>query len=154
MEQREWVFESRLDEVHAAAARVRAFCECMGFDEMALTSIELCVYEAFVNVVEHAYGHHPDHEVWVRVRRLPDALRVWVCQFGVPLDPALIAAVPSGFDDLPLDLDALECEPRSRGLRLIKACMATVEVETEGDRACLVMTKPLPSAESGPIRVR
>lgn len=136
------VFESRLDVVHEAAAHVRAFCDGLGWSEVELSQIELCVYEAFVNAVEHAYRNQPGHEVRVMTEVDAEFLRVRVCQRGVPLDAARVAATPAGFDDLPSGLDALDCEPRGRGIRIIKSIMSGCEVESHGDSACLLMTKP------------
>jgi serine/threonine-protein kinase RsbW len=136
------VFASRLDVVHEAAAHVRAFCDGLGWSEVELSQIELCVYEAFVNAVEHAYRNQPGHEVRVMTEVDAEFLRVRVCQRGVPLDAARVAATPAGFDDLPSGLDALDCEPRGRGIRIIKSIMSGCEVESDGDSACLLMTKP------------
>jgi serine/threonine-protein kinase RsbW len=143
-----WLFDSDLEAVHEAAARVRGFCTDLGFGDVEIARIELCVYEAFVNAVEHAYGNRPGHEVRVTVDADPVRLRVRVCQRGVPFDAALVEESPTGFDDLPNGLDALDCESRGRGIRIIKAIMSSCWVETEGDRACLSMTTPRPDARS------
>jgi serine/threonine-protein kinase RsbW len=137
------VFDSRLEVAHEAALYVRAFCEGLGWSEFELSQIELCVYEAFVNAVEHAYRNEPGHEVRVMAEVEAGFLRVRVCQHGVSLDPARVAATPAGFDDLPSGLDVLDCEPRGRGIRIIKSIMSDCEVESDGDFGCLLMAKPL-----------
>ncbi|QVL47492.1 MAG: ATP-binding protein [Thiocapsa sp.] len=137
------VFDSRLEAAHEAASGVRAFCDVLGWSEVELSQIELCVYEAFVNAVEHAYRNEPGHEVRVTAEVDAGFLRVRVCQHGVPLDAARVAATPAGFDDLPSGLDAFDCEPRGRGIRIIKSIMSHCEVESDGDSACLLMAKPL-----------
>jgi anti-sigma regulatory factor (Ser/Thr protein kinase) len=143
-----WLFDSDLEAVHEAAARVREFCADSGFGDVEIARIELCVYEAFVNAVEHAYGNRPGHEVRVMVDVDVARLRVRVCQRGVPFDAALVEETPTGFDDLPNGLDALDCESRGRGIRIIKTIMSSCRVETDGDRACLAMTTPRPEARS------
>lgn len=137
------VFDSRLEAAHEAASCVRAFCDGLGWSEVELSQIELCVYEAFVNAVEHAYRNEPGHEVRVTADVEAGFLRVRVCQEGVSLDAARVAATPAGFDDLPSGLDAFDCEPRGRGIRIIKSIMSHCEVESDGDSACLLMVKPL-----------
>lgn len=143
-----WLFDSDLEAVHEAAARVREFCTALGFGDVEIARIELCVYEAFVNAVEHAYGNRTGHEVRVMVDVDAARLRVRVCQRGVPLDAALVAQTPTGFDDLPNGLDALDCESRGRGIRIIKTIMSSCGVETDGDCACLSMTTPRPDTRS------
>ncbi|HSO82671.1 ATP-binding protein [Thiocapsa sp.] len=137
------VFDSRLEVAHEAASYVRAFCDGLGLGEVDLSQIELCVYEAFVNAVEHAYRKQPGHEVRIVTQAAAGSLRVRVCQRGVLPDAALVAAIPAGFDDLPSGLDAFDCEPRGRGIRIIKSIMSDCEVESDGDTACLLMTKSL-----------
>lgn len=143
-----WLFDSDLEAVHEAAARVREYCSDVGFGDIEIARIELCVYEAFVNAVEHAYGNRTGYEVRIMVNVDAARLRVRVCQRGVPLDAALIAQTPTGFDDLPSGLDALDCESRGRGIRIIKAIMSSCRVETDGDYACLSMTTPRPETQS------
>ena len=137
------VFDSRLEAAHEAASYVRAFCDGLGLGEVDLSQIELCVYEAFVNVVEHAYHKQPGHEVRVMNEADAASLRVRVCQRGMLPDAALVASIPAGFDDLPSGLEVLDCEPRGRGIRIIKSMMSDCEVESDGDTACLLMTKSL-----------
>lgn len=137
------VFDSRLEAAHEAASDVRAFCDGLGWGDVELSRIELCVYEAFVNAVEHAYRNEPGHEVRVTTEVDAGFLRVRVCQQGVPLDADRVAATPAGFDDLPSGLDAFDCEPRGRGIRIIKSIMSSCEVESDGDTACLLMTMSL-----------
>ncbi|MFB1492843.1 MULTISPECIES: ATP-binding protein [unclassified Thiocapsa] len=143
-----WLFDSDLEAVHEAATQVREFCADLGFGDVEIARIELCVYEAFVNAVEHAYGNRPGHEVRIMVDVDAARLRVRVCQRGVPLDAGLIAQTPTGFDDLPSGLDALDCESRGRGIRIIKAIMSSCRVEADGDYACLSMTTPRPETQS------
>jgi anti-sigma regulatory factor (Ser/Thr protein kinase) len=139
-----WRFDSLLEAGHEAAARIREICRQLGFPETEIPRIELCVYEAFVNAVEHAYQAQPDHEVGLEVRTDASQLQIRVCQRGVPLDPAMIEAVPGGFDDLADPLDAFDCEHRGRGIRIIKSIMSRCTVERAGDRYCLAMSLPLP----------
>jgi serine/threonine-protein kinase RsbW len=140
------VFDSRLEAAHEAASFVRAFCDGLGLGEVELSQIELCVYEAFVNAVEHAYQAQPGHEVRVMTEADSGSLRLRVCQRGVLPDAALVASTPAGFDDLPSGLDALDCEPRGRGIRIIKSIMSECEVESDGEFACLLMSKRLPGS--------
>lgn len=146
-----WQFDSRVEEAHEAAARVREYCDLLGYCEVERPRIELCVYEAFVNAVEHAYGSRPGLPVGLRVAVEDRQLVVRVCQRGVALDPARVAAAPSGFDDLPLDLGAGDgvpiLEDRGRGLRIIKLIMDQCAVAVDGDWHCLVMRLSLPEEE-------
>lgn len=138
-----WTFDSQLEAAHDAAAEIRAFCAGHGLSEVELSGIELCVYEAFVNTVEHAYRKQPGHEVRVSAQVIADQLELRVCQQGVALDADLIAATPAGFDDLPSAMAVLDCAPRGRGIRLIKTIMSRCEMEQDGERYCLLMVRPL-----------
>lgn len=137
-----WRFDSRLEQAHAAAARVRAFCGAHGLGGAGLLGIELCLYEAFANVVEHAYGNQPGHEVRVSVTMTAAGLALTVCQRGVPLDPAVVAAVPVGFHDLPAEPVLRDFALRGRGLRIIKVSIAECKVHRDGDWHCLAMRQP------------
>ncbi len=139
-----WTFDSRLEAAHEAAVRIRDFCDGRGLSEVVLSGIELCVYEAFVNTVEHAYKKQPGHEVRLSAQISSDRLELRVCQQGIELDADRIASTPAGFDDLPSVMDALGCSQRGRGIRLIKTIMSRCEVEQDGERSCLLMTRPLP----------
>jgi serine/threonine-protein kinase RsbW len=141
---RSWRFDSLLEAGHDAAARIREVCGQLGFPETEIPRIELCVYEAFVNSVEHAYQTEPGHEVGLEVRTDGSDLEIRVCQWGVPLDAAMVDGVPGGFDDLSDPLDAFDCEHRGRGIRIIKSIMSTCTVERLDDRYCLAMSLPLP----------
>lgn len=138
-----WTFDSRLESADDAAARIREFCDGRGLSEVDHSGIELCVYEAFVNTVEHAYRKQPGHEVRVSAQLSADQLELRVCQQGIAMDADRIAATPAGFDDLPNVIDALDCAQRGRGIRLIKSLMSRCEVEQDGDRYCLLMARSL-----------
>lgn len=142
----EWQYASRLEQAHQAAAALRAFCATLGFDDVGLLRIEHCLYEAFVNAVQHAYQQRPDQVVRVRAEVLDGQLHLAICQFQSPLDAARIAAVPVGFDDLAATLAADELIVNGRGLRIIKASMAGCEVRRDGDWHCLCLRLPLPTA--------
>lgn len=137
-----------MEEAHAAAAAVRGVCAPLGFGEVGLLRIEHCLYEAFVNAVQHAYHGQPGHSVRVLARFTRARLRLLVCQRDTPLDPTLVAAVPAGFDDLPATLVLDEVALHGRGLRIIKASMASCEVLRDGDWHCLCMTQVLPGCQS------
>lgn len=139
-----WVFDSRLDAAHEAAARVLAFAAPLGFCEVGVLRIEHALYEAFVNAVEHGYRNQPGHPVRVTAAVTGGWLWLQVCQRGAALDPSMLAAVPVGFDDLPDVLELAACEPGGRGLRIIKASVARCEVRRDDGYCCLMMAEPLP----------
>lgn len=138
----EWVLDSRLELAHEAAERVRAVCGNLGYPDLAMAEIELCVVEAFANAVEHGYSGEPGHEVVVRVSADEEYLHLGICQYGgVVLEPDMLDQTPAGFDDLE---DPLDLQFRGRGLRIIKAHMGNCEVRAEDGRRCLVMSRTLP----------
>ena len=140
-----WVFDSRLDAAHEAAARVLEFSAPLGFCEVGVLRLEHALYEAFVNAVEHGYHNQPGHPVRVAATVAGGWLWLKVCQRGAALEPSMLAAVPVGFDDLPDVLDVAACEPGGRGLRIIKASVARCEVRSDDGDSCLVMAEPLPA---------
>ena len=140
-----WAFDSQFEAAHDAGAQLRALATELGFCEVEIPRIELCVHEAFANAVEHAFGNQPGHRIEVDAIVHGETLEIRICQFGVPLDAAVVTAATVGFDDLEVPLDAFDCEKRGRGLRIIKVIMDTCEVMQSGDRYCLVMRKPLPT---------
>ena len=56
-------FESSTENVPLVSAVVNNFCSDLGLDKLQTYRIELCVVEACVNVIEHAYKEEPGHKV-------------------------------------------------------------------------------------------
>ena len=60
--------ESRLVHVPLIGAALRGLCHASGLPPEDCQGIELCVTEAVVNCIEHAYGREPAHEVAVTIQ--------------------------------------------------------------------------------------
>lgn len=123
----------------------------MGFEEDAVSEIELCVDEACANVIDHAYdGAEADEEAKESARDVelqvgigPDRLIVTVTDHGVGRE--------GGFETGTNDLDEYQtrgdARPRGLGLYIINKLMDNVDLDFPGNSGTrLKMTKIMPGA--------
>lgn len=131
---------------------VGGLCRFWQYPEFETHQIELCVVEAVTNVVRHAYGEEPGHEVDVRMA-LGEKLRFEIRDRGRTMPQDCLEASRQ----LP-EIDASHLENLSeggRGLFLLQAIMEDVRYTSTAGGNCLSMThlpprRPAPS--SGPVR--
>ena len=132
--------ESRLAHVPLIGAALRGLCHASGLPPEDCQGIELCVTEAVVNCIEHAYGREPAHEVAVTIQDDGARIVIAVRDNGRPMatdmlqrkkkeayafDPAEIARIPTS----------------GRGLAIIQSYMDGVDYRIEADGNHLVMIK-------------
>jgi serine/threonine-protein kinase RsbW len=121
----------------------------MGFEEDAVSEIELCVDEACANVIDHAYdasggaaAERPGVEVILGIGA--DRLTVTVTDHGV----GRAGRFESGTTDL-AEYETRE-KPRGLGLYIINKLMDNVNLEFPADRGTrLTMTKIIPNSGRG-----
>ncbi len=97
---------SCLDNITFVGAVINAACLTLSFSSHEANQIEVCVVEAVVNAIKHAYAGHPGHVVEIRVFVHTDRLVIQVCDCGqamtreitktLDFDPSDIAKVPTG----------------------------------------------------------
>ncbi len=73
---------SKVDSLYKACDFVVKISRNMGFDDTEISKIKISVYEACINVIEHAYHSDPTKTVKVNVEIYPDKLIITVFDKG------------------------------------------------------------------------
>jgi serine/threonine-protein kinase RsbW len=102
-------FPSENRYLHMVHQLTKNLAESTGFDALEAEQIALAVDEAATNVIQHAYGGEPGHEIEVHFDPEGDSLDIVIFHEGKPLDSV---PVPE------FDLDQLVAEKRKGGLGL------------------------------------
>ena len=103
-----------------AQAVVREAARSCGFDDAALSEIEVAVEEAATNVMKHAYDVEENPTFDIVCKRLGDGMQIVLREKGIPFDPKLI---PLYKPDL-LDLDS---PAAGMGFHLMKSMVDDVQ---------------------------
>ena len=80
-------FPNTLDALPIVLSFVHSCALQMGFEESAVSSIEIATEEAVVNVLQHAYLPQEEACFFVECNRRPDGIEVVVRDMGRPFDP-------------------------------------------------------------------
>jgi len=128
---------SCLDNITFVGAVINTACRMLSFSTQEATQIEVCVVEAVVNAIKHAYAGLPGYVVEVRVSTQADCLVIQVCDYGqamtgemattLDFDPGDVAQVPEG----------------GMGLFLMHSLMDEVSYESNQGTNVLTMTRRL-----------
>lgn len=102
-------FPSDSKYLHMVHQLTRLLAETTGFEASEAENIALAVDEATTNVVQHAYGGEPGHEIEVHFDPEGDSLDIAILHEGKPLESM---PVPE------FDLDELVAERKTGGLGL------------------------------------
>ncbi len=102
-------FPSENRYLHMVHQLTKNLAESTGFDSIEAEQIALAVDEAATNVIQHAYGGEPGHEIEVHFDPGSDSLDIVILHEGKPLESV---PVPD------FDLDQLVAERRRGGLGL------------------------------------
>lgn len=102
-------FPSENRYLHMVHQLTKNLAESTGFDALEAEQIALAVDEAATNVIQHAYGGEPGHEIEVHFDPEGDSLDIVIFHEGKALDSV---PVPE------FDLDQLVAEKRKGGLGL------------------------------------
>lgn len=126
---------SCIDNITFVGAVINAACLTLSFSSHEASQIEVCVVEAVVNAIKHAYAGHPGHVVEIRVSIRADRLVIQVCDCGqamtgeitttLDFDPSDLAQVPTG----------------GMGLFLIHSLMDEVSYVSHAGTNVLTMTR-------------
>jgi anti-sigma regulatory factor (Ser/Thr protein kinase) len=134
------VIGSEYVHVPLVSSAVRSFCTQIPLSDKDAYGIELCVTEAVVNSIKHAYGEKPGNNVTVLFTFHRNELMLEVCDSGRSMDPGLLAKRKH----LAIKFDPLKIEtiPESgRGLTIIQGFMDDVTYTVNEDSNCLRMIK-------------
>ncbi|MGH9321123.1 MAG: ATP-binding protein [Vicinamibacteria bacterium] len=102
-------FPSENRYLHMVHQLTKTLAEATGFEAIEAEQIALAVDEAATNVIQHAYGGEPGHEIEVHFDPEGESLDIVIFHDGEPLDTV---PVPE------FDLDKLVAEKRKGGLGL------------------------------------
>jgi len=134
--------ESNYENVPLISAAVNKLCAVASFSDTDSYGTELCVTEAVVNSIKHAYAGRSGHAVQVTFCLFDTELVVEVCDSGKPMDPQLLKMRKQMA--LEFEPDIIETIPESgRGLPIIQGFMDEVEYTISDNLNCLKMTKTL-----------
>lgn len=126
-------FESRIESIAEAAARVAELATRFGYDETALFGIDMAVRESVTNAVLHGNKQNPAVPVEVTFINAADELTITVRDRGTGFDPG---AVPDPTSEQNL------LNTNGRGILFMRNFMDTVEWTTHPEGGTVVrMTK-------------
>jgi len=115
---------AQLDQIQRASSVARKLAEQIGFAESDLNQIELAVYEACANIVQHAYAHQTDGHVHISARAEPGRrIVITLMDTGTTFDPQTIPA----YD--PQQVTGGDGQVSGLGLFLIQRMMDEVRFE-------------------------
>ncbi|MCH8125127.1 ATP-binding protein [candidate division KSB1 bacterium] len=128
------VIHSREDHLYKMTNFVTAMAERAGFDETEISRIKISVYEAGVNIIEHAYNYDSQKYIEIVVKFDSSKFMITLMDRG------------EGFNyDPDKDYDAVEAAEEKRtggfGLHIIKRSMDDVNYESDpkwGNRLTLI----------------
>lgn len=129
--------DSRLDQVFMVGYAVRGICSQLGFEEGAVSKVELAIIEAVNNAIKHAYGSQAGHAVEVIVAVSRGWIRFEICDEGKPLNFQRGASL----DYDPHDRKNLP--EGGMGLHIIEQVMDDISYCSREGRNCLILCKRL-----------
>lgn len=102
-------FPSDTRYLHMAHQLTKRLAEASGFGAAEAEKIALAVDEATTNVIQHAYGSEPDHEIEVHFDPRAESLEIVILHDGEALEAPPVPA---------FDLDRLVAQRKRGGLGL------------------------------------
>jgi len=134
--------ESQYQNVPLVSAAVHKLSALIPFGHMDTYATELCVTEAVVNSIKHAYEDEPNHTVSVIFCLQATELVIEIQDTGKSMDPSLLEAKR----DAALNFDTMDMDniPESgRGLAIIQSYMDEVHYRVEENGNYLKMKKKI-----------
>ena len=134
--------ESQYHNVQLVSAAVHKLCSLIPLSDKDAHKTELCVTEAVVNSIKHAYQDEPDHTVVVTFCLLTSELVIVVRDSGKSMDLDLLAEKRDAA--LKFDSSDIENLPESgRGLAIIQSYMDEVHYKVKENGNYLTMKKKI-----------
>jgi serine/threonine-protein kinase RsbW len=139
MAEREYQFRvkssvSQLEKVRKWGAYI---ARALGFDERAVFEVELSIYEACANVIEHAYANNPDNYIDLKITVELDRLVVTIRDDGGAFEPSSLKE-----KDIAKIIETEQ--DGGLGMHIIEACMDEILYRRQGDENILELIKYLP----------
>jgi len=127
-----------LEEVRRFIAGV---AEGFGFEEHAAFELELSLYEACANVIEHAYENETGNTIKIEVDNNGDQMVITVIDEGLPFKW-------NGISEINISEMIATKQDGGLGLHIIEACIDDYGYERVGNQNVLTMFKNLPVVKS------
>jgi len=139
MAEREYQFRvkssvSQLEKVRKWGAYI---ARALGFDERAVFEVELSIYEACANVIEHAYANNPDNYIDLKITVELDRLVVTIRDEGGAFEPSSLKE-----KDIAKIIETEQ--DGGLGMHIIEACMDEILYRRQGNENILELIKYLP----------
>jgi len=132
---------ARLDAARPACAFAAEIMRRRALDSASASVVELALFEACANVIEHAYHFDSTRRFRIDLLEAEDRLTFQIVSEGEPLDPRRLAGVP------PAKLPVTHREGRGLGLPIIVRAMDEVYSERAADGSNrLILVKHLREA--------
>lgn len=143
MAEREYQFRvkssvSQLEKVRKWGAYI---ARALGFDERAVFEVELSIYEACANVIEHAYANDPDNYIDLKITIELDRLVVTIRDEGGVFEPSSLKE-----KDIAKIIETEQ--DGGLGMHIIEACMDEILYRRQGNENILELVKYLPRLPS------
>ena len=138
--------ESRLENVPLVSTTINNICAQIPLSSKEAHTVELCVTEAVVNSIKHAYLGAPDQKVEIILYIDSENIEISIIDFGKSMNPELVEGNLA--NGSVCQLDDLEDLPSSgRGLMIIQNHMDLVSYRIEKSRNVLTMSKNIKTAK-------
>lgn len=131
---KEIIFQNKMEEVTRIAAFIDEIGEELELDFSLLTSIQLAIEEAVVNVIEYAYPDNVEGQNSLSVQKKGNTIIFVLSDSGTPFDPTA-AAAPD------LSLSAEDRPIGGLGIMLVKKIMNEVTYQRIDGKNELTMKK-------------
>lgn len=138
--------ESRLENVPLVGTAINNICAQIPLSSKEAHTVELCVAEAMVNSIKHAYLGAPDQKVEIVLYIDSEVLEINIIDYGISMNPELVKGeLPDWSASQQDNLEALSSS--GRGLMIIQNHMDLVSYRIEKSRNTLTMRKNLKTAK-------
>lgn len=134
--EKEIIFKNHLDEVTRIATFIETISEELELNLALVSSLQLAIEEAIVNVIEYAYPKGTEGEASLSIHHTDNVLTFTLADSGTPFDPTAKA-------DADTTLSVEERPIGGLGILLIKKIMNEVDYRYENGKNILIMKKGL-----------
>lgn len=133
--------DSHIQNVRLVGAAVHRLCGLTPLSKEAAHRVELCVTEAVVNCIKHAYGSRPDHSVSTTLILKPEELMITVSDQGLSMNPELVEALAAAPAQKGSKANQHRLSTSGRGLNIMVAFMDHVTYRSAAGHNHLIMRK-------------
>jgi serine/threonine-protein kinase RsbW len=113
----------------------------LGFREHAAFEVELALYEACANVIEHAYENESGNDIHIETAADAERLVITITDFGLPFKW-------DGRSEVNISEMIFTKQDGGLGLHIIEACIDDLKYERVNDKNILKLYKAIPKPEN------